>query len=169
MYYYLLYIFLHLLDKKLLFITPQRTSPQNLLLSTSRYTVEEFWEDCSSGAEGYHRKAFRHEQWHSSAVSIRVNMAELENPASASPKITVVGDGTTGKTCLLISFAENRFSTEYVPTVWDFSQIRHVEVNILSLTLFFSLKFWQFFCQSDRGRSWAQPDLVGHCWTRGVR
>lgn len=42
-------------------------------------------------------------------------------------KLVVVGDGATGKTCMLIRFAEDKFTEEYIPTIFE---NRAVKINV---------------------------------------
>jgi len=51
-------------------------------------------------------------------------------------KIGVVGDGTVGKTTLLLSYITNAFLTDYTPTVFDnFSAIENVDGALMNVIL----------------------------------
>ena len=53
-----------------------------------------------------------------------------------SIKCTTVGDGTSGKTCLLMSFSSHKFPTEFVPTVFEnYSTDLIVDTQFITLTL----------------------------------
>lgn len=43
-------------------------------------------------------------------------------------KLTIVGDGGCGKTCLLIVFSKDEFPANYIPTVFD-NFVSDIEVN----------------------------------------
>ena len=44
-------------------------------------------------------------------------------------KVVVVGDGTTGKTCLLVRFADGEYSEEY--KVWSRQNSSHLLLRLL--------------------------------------
>ena len=81
-----------------------------------------------------------------------------------SIKLTVVGDGGVGKTCLLISYAEDFFEQEYVPTVFDnYSVTVHIDNRVAQLSL------WDTAGQDEyaklRQLSYPQTDIFLICYS----
>ena len=65
-----------------------------------------------------------------------------------SVKIVSIGDGFTGKTCLLIKLTQNTFPRDYVPTVFD-NYAAQMSIPIKGKQRSFNLNLWDTAGQQE--------------------
>jgi len=90
-------------------------------------------------------------------------LTEFRN-MSARKKLVIVGDGTCGKTCLLIVFSKDEFPEVYVPTVFE-NYVADIEVDGKQV----ELALWDTAGQEDYDRlrplSYPDTDVILMCFS----
>lgn len=81
-------------------------------------------------------------------------------------KIVLIGDGATGKTCLVSVFATDQFPAEYIPTIFDnYARFFEVDGKLVDVA------FWDTAGQSDYDRlrplSYPGTDVFLFCFSFG--
>jgi len=91
-------------------------------------------------------------------------LKELKKMTARSIKLVVIGDGAVGKTCLLISYANNKFPEDYIPTVFD-----NYVVNITAGNENIELGLWDTAGQEEYDRlrplSYANANVFLICFS----
>ncbi|CDH09456.1 related to GTP-binding protein RHO4 [Zygosaccharomyces bailii ISA1307] len=99
-----------------------------------------------------------------SSITSYEQVKKSNKMADCHLKIVVVGDGAVGKTCLLISYVQQRFPKDYVPTVFEnyVTKIRGPRNKIIELAL------WDTAGQEEYSRlrplSYSEVDMLLVCY-----
>merc|ERR1712106_83673 len=91
-------------------------------------------------------------------------LREIMSGAASRKKLVIVGDGTCGKTCLLIVFGKDQFPEVYVPTVFE-NYVADIEVDNRQV----ELALWDTAGQEDYDRlrplSYPDTDVILMCFS----
>merc|ERR1712106_1094341 len=91
-------------------------------------------------------------------------LREIMSGAASRKKLVIVGDGTCGKTCLLIVFSKDEFPEVYVPTVFE-NYVADIEVDNRQV----ELALWDTAGQEDYDRlrplSYPDTDVILMCFS----
>ena len=83
---------------------------------------------------------------------------------SKNIKCVTIGDGAVGKTSLLISFVNNSFPLDYIPTIFD-----NYNANLYLDNQYFTLNLWDTAGQEEYDRlrplSYPQTDVFLLCYS----
>ncbi|KAL8277496.1 hypothetical protein RQP46_010126 [Phenoliferia psychrophenolica] len=84
--------------------------------------------------------------------------------AEVRRKLTIVGDGACGKTCLLVVFKHGKFPREYTPTVFE-NYVKDIRIDDRTI----ELALWDTAGQEDYDRlrplSYPDTDVVVICFS----